>query len=58
MSKKALVSEALFRRLCEEGGLEGYRVKLGRWILREEIGEFVGRKGEAESQVEEERSKR
>lgn len=58
MSKKILVSEALFRRLCEEGRLEGYKIKLGRWILREEIGEFVGCKGEAESKVEEERSKR
>jgi hypothetical protein len=58
VSKRILVSEALFRRLCEEGGLEGYRIKLGRWILREEIGEFVGRKGEAEGQVEEEQSKR
>jgi hypothetical protein len=27
VSKKILVSEALFRRLCEEGGLEGYRDK-------------------------------
>jgi hypothetical protein len=57
VSKRVLVSEALFKRLCERGGLEGYRVKLGRWILREEIGEFVGRKGEAKGQVEE-RSKR
>jgi hypothetical protein len=57
VSKRVLVSEALFKRFCERGGLEGYRVKLGRWILREEIGEFVGRKGEAKGQVEE-RSKR
>lgn len=58
MGKKILVSEALFKRLCEKGGLEGYRVKLGRWILREELGEFVGRKGEAKGKVEEERSER
>jgi hypothetical protein len=35
------VSEDLLRRLCGQGSLEGCRVKLGRWALREEIGEFV-----------------
>jgi len=58
VDKKTSVSEDLFKRLCERGGLEGYRVKLGRWILREEIGEFVGREGEGEGQVEEKQSKR
>jgi hypothetical protein len=51
------VSEDLLRRLCGQGSLEGCRVRLGRWALREEIGEFVGRKGEVEGQVEEERPK-
>jgi hypothetical protein len=35
------VSEDLLRRLCGQGSLEGCRVRLGRWALREEIGEFV-----------------
>jgi hypothetical protein len=51
VGRKVLVSEDLLRRLCGQGGLEGCRVKLGRRALREEIGEFVGRKGEVEGQV-------
>jgi len=31
-------------------GLE-HRIRLGRWILKRELGEVVGRKGEGESQV-------
>jgi len=58
VGRKISISEGLFKRLCERGGLEDYRVKLGRWVLREEIGEFVGREGEGEGQVEEELSKR
>jgi len=58
VGRKVLVSEDLLRRLCGQGGLEGCGVKLERWALREEIGEFVGRKGEVEGQVEEERLKR
>lgn len=31
-------------------GLE-HRIRLGRWILKRELGEVVGRKGEDKSQV-------
>gem|GEM_PF-1157580 len=58
VGKKVSISEDLFKRLCGRQDLEGYGVKLGRWVLREEIGEFIGREGEGEGQVEEKRSKR
>jgi len=35
-------------------GLE-HRIRLGRWILKKELGEVVGRKGEGESQVKDRR---
>jgi hypothetical protein len=46
VTKKVLVSEDLFKRLCKQVEFEKYKVKLGRWILKEEIGEFIGRKSE------------
>ena len=58
VGKKISISEELFKRLCGRQDLEGYGVKLGRWVLREEIGEFIGRESEGEGQVEEKRSKR
>jgi len=35
-------------------GLE-HRIRLGRWILKKELGEVVGRKGEGEGQVKDRR---
>lgn len=43
-----MVSEDLLKKLSEKCGLERYRLKLGRWILKEKIGELVGRKGKGE----------
>jgi hypothetical protein len=57
VTKKVLVSEDLFKRLCKQAEFEKYKVKLGRWILKEEIGEFIGRKSEIKGQIEKEQSK-
>jgi len=49
MTRRVLVSEELLKRLSEKCGFERYKLKLGRWILKEKIGELVGRKGEDEN---------
>jgi len=45
-----MVSEKLLERLNEKCGLDSYKLKLklklGRWILKEEIGKLVSSKSE------------
>jgi len=49
MDKFIRVSEETLRRLSEGKAkyIEGYKLKFGRWILKEKVGELIGCKGEA-----------
>lgn len=49
MAKPIRVSEETLRKLSEGKAkyVEGYKLKFGRWILREKVGELIGCKGEA-----------
>ncbi len=45
-SKKVVVSEELLKLLSEgKVRYSGYRIKIGRWILKEKKGVFIGSKG-------------
>jgi hypothetical protein len=49
MSRKVLISEDFLKKLLKLSGFEGRRIKLGRWVLKEEVGEVIGRKSEGKS---------
>jgi hypothetical protein len=49
VSKKVFVSVDLLKRLLKQAGLENKRVKLGRWVIKRELGEVVGRESKVES---------
>ena len=50
MGRRILVSEDVLKLLAEgRVRYTGRRIKLGRWILKEKKGVFIGCKSEAES---------
>jgi len=50
LRRKVLISEEFLRMLAEGKVkyVEEEKIKLGRWILKEKIGDFIGCKGEVE----------
>lgn len=49
MSKKVFVSVDLLKKLLKQAGLGDKRVKLGRWVIKRELGVAVGRESKVES---------
>ena len=48
MPRKVLIDEELLKKLLSgEDIVKGYKIRLGRWVLRKETGETIGSKGKA-----------
>jgi len=48
VSKKVFISIDLLKKLLKQAGLEDKRLKLGRWVIKRELGEVIG----CESKIE------
>jgi hypothetical protein len=42
LTKRILVSEELYRKISRQVGLGEYKLKLGRWVIKREVGVIIG----------------